>query len=132
MGRGLCVHCYRVDNAKRKLLTEINAMSTERLFQIKRPELHHSYWSVNDREEIVEALLNKEDQKLYCLKLYGSIENGEKELDLLGFEELLNDLAMKFGKSAYFYNHKLNQLHDSLSRDQIRDLALQLLKMRLW
>ena len=132
MGRGLCVPCYRVDNAKKKLLTEINAMSTERLFQIKRPELHHSYWSVNDREEIVEALLNKEDYKLYYLKLYGSIENREMELDLLGFEELLNDLAMRFGKSAYFYNHKLNHLHDSLSRDQIRDLALRLLKMRLW
>src|SRR5688572_5497268 len=106
-------------------------MSTEKLFQIKRPLLPLAYWGINDREEVKRSLLNLEEQKLYYLKCYGKLETQNEELDLLHFEELFNELADKFGKGRYFYNHKLNHLHSSLNKEQIRDLGMALLKLKI-
>lgn len=130
-GKGLCTSCYRVYNTKKKLEVEIDSMSTQKLFELKRPELPHSYWAINDREQIKEALLNQEEQKLYYLKWYGQLETQNEDLDLLRFEELFNELANKFGKGRYFYIQKLHHLHSAMSYEQIRDLAMALLKLKI-
>lgn len=130
-GMGLCSNCYRVNATKRKLAVEIDSLSTQKLFELKRPDLHHSYWSINDREQIKEALLNQEEQKLYYLKWYGQLETQNEDLDLLRFEKLFNELAYKFGKGRYFYIQKLHHLHSSLNNEQLRDLAMMLLKLKI-
>jgi hypothetical protein len=125
---GFCERCYIIENNKKKLKKELKLLSTEDLIKSKIAILPTFIDQKHKgREEMIYALMVKEDYKLRYLKLYGKYQRGET-IDYLKFENIFNLLSKRIN-GKYLFNHGLNTLYSSLNEKQQRILLLEILKL---
>lgn len=127
--KGLCTKCYRTFNEMQKV---------DNANEIALDILRHKFLSVhkiNDtkqkpfsiQKEIIQKAIKY--RRLKYLELYGSIESGSINVDILKLESIFNDIAKRVTKKERFYSNGLMSYQTRHTEEQRKYIALTLLKM---
>jgi hypothetical protein len=123
--KGFCSKCFRIESAISKLADLSDTELKHRMILFSTPG---SVTNIS-REAMITSISNYERQKLLYLKLYGELDNNQKNLDLVEIENIFNKVAQKAGNSKAIYTQKLGKLQTSFNEEQRIILVKWLLKL---
>lgn len=127
--KGLCIKCYRTFKEMQKL---------DNATEMELDILRHKFLSVHKISDTKQKPLSVQKKiikkaikyrRLKYLELYGSIESGAINVDILKLESIFNDIAKRVTKKERFYSNGLMSYQTRHNEDERKYIALTLLKM---
>lgn len=126
--QGFCYKCYPI-------IQKMNAIDCAHENELYCLKIYYQIeFSLNNdladkiklRNEIKESI---KQIYLHYIELYGKIENNLLKVDILRLEYIFNEISKKVNGNRYFYTNDLSTFQCSFSEEELKIIALKLLKM---